>query len=93
MNVMSISTVDDKVSTLSMTGEINNSMADRENQKAPNTKENVIVAVAAEEDAQYLTGLRLGLVVIGLCLAVLLVGLVSVILHQHEDNVTKPRTG
>jgi len=32
----------------------------------------------AEDEGQYLTGLKLGLVMLGLCLAVLLVGLVCI---------------
>jgi hypothetical protein len=54
---------------------IDNSIADPE--KNPQSKEDKDDGGQDEEPAEYLSGPRLGLIVLGLCLAVLLVGLVS----------------
>jgi hypothetical protein len=41
-----------------------------------------------QDTAQYLSGLRLGLIILGLCLAVLLVGLVGVYTAPRWDKIT-----
>ena len=54
-------------------------LASQENVTTPGTKNESDGSIDAEEkvEGQYLSGLKLGLVMLGLCLAVLLVGLVS----------------
>jgi hypothetical protein len=42
----------------------------------------------AEDESEYLSGIRLGLIVLGLCLCVLLVGLVSKIAVDHPNVTT-----
>ena len=46
-----------------------------------------------EDVTQYLSGLRLGLVVLGLCLAVLLVGLVSIPPKSHPGIIDELELG
>jgi hypothetical protein len=41
-----------------------------------------------EDESEYLSGIRLGLIVLGLCLCVLLVGLVSKVAVGHPDVTT-----
>jgi hypothetical protein len=41
-----------------------------------------------EDESEYLSGIRLGLIVLGLCLCVLLVGLVSHVAVGHPDITT-----
>jgi hypothetical protein len=42
----------------------------------------------AEDESEYLSGIRLGLIVLGLCLCVLLVGLVSNVAVDHPNVTT-----
>lgn len=64
-----------------------NSHVDLENNAAPKLEERDTVD-GDENRTEYLSGLRLGLIVLGLCLAVLLVGLVSITRQRRWSGNT-----
>ena len=41
-----------------------------------------------EDESEYITGIRLYLIILGLCMAVLLIGLVHCCLEDQEDKLT-----
>jgi hypothetical protein len=58
------------------------SIFDPEKVPEPTTREEI------EDESEYLSGIRLGLIVLGLCLCVLLVGLVSNVEVGHSNITT-----